>query len=83
MGTYSITHEFTYSSFPDNHSSTKAEDWLVKVGKFDLSKKESHEQRFKIKQIIPHPNHTSMWDKYGVDKPDEYDIGELSPNKRE
>ena len=65
--------------FADKYTSTKAEDWLLRVGKYDLSKAESHEQSFKIKQIISHPNHTSVWDQLNIDQPDDNDIGELSP----
>ena len=61
--------------FSDAQTSNEPSDWLVKVGKHDLSKVESHEQCFKVKRIIRHPNYTSMWDTYRIDKPDDNDVG--------
>ncbi|CAB3996032.1 transmembrane protease serine 11D-like [Paramuricea clavata] len=67
----------TAHCFHDNHSSTKARDWLVKVGKHDISKQESHEQSLKVKRIIRHPNYTNMWDKFKIDRPDDNDVALL------
>ena len=67
----------TAHCFNSKYSSTKAEDWLVKVGKHDLSKHEIHEQSFQVKRIIQHPNYTSAWEKFKVDEPDDNDVALL------
>ncbi|XP_028396352.1 prostasin-like isoform X2 [Dendronephthya gigantea] len=62
------------------HTSHDPRDWLVKVGKHDLSKNESHEQTFSVERIIRHPNYTSIWDTYKIDKPDDNDVALLELN---
>lgn len=71
----------TSHCFHDNQSSINPKDWLVKVGKFNQKQKEQYEHHHKIKRIIRHPNYLSLWDKYDIDVPDDYDVALLELQK--